>query len=367
VDEPINILVVDDDPAIREVLSEGLTECGYRCDTAEDGCAALEHLRRSPCRLLISDVDMPRLDGVGLLKQVKAVAPDTAVILLTGMHDLDTALQSMRLGASDYLTKPFHLEQVRLTVERVLETQRLVRENREHHERLEARVLERTSELQRKTLEIEALFRRLDESYRVTLEALATALDARDAETLGHSARVAAYTVEVARRMGLREPVLTDIYRGALLHDVGKIGIPDAILRKPGKLTAGEWKEMRRHPEIGARMLRGIGFLEGAVPIVLGHQERFDGKGYPERLRGESIPLGARIFAVVDTLDAMTSDRPYRKALPYAAARAEIRKFSGTQFDPRVVEVFLAIPEEEWERIHARVLDEMVARGAKAA
>ncbi|HZN02370.1 MAG TPA: response regulator, partial [Candidatus Polarisedimenticolia bacterium] len=153
-DEPINILVVDDDPAIREVLSEGLTECGYRCDTAEDGCAALEHLRRSPCRLLISDVDMPRLDGVGLLKQVKAVAPDTAVILLTGMHDFDTALQSMRLGASDYLTKPFHLEQVRLTVERVLETQRLVRENREHHERLEARVLERTSELQRKTLEI---------------------------------------------------------------------------------------------------------------------------------------------------------------------------------------------------------------------
>ena len=365
--DPVNILVVDDDSTIREVLAEGLAECGYRCETAEDGRAALERLRRAPCRLLISDVDMPRLDGVGLLREVKATAPDTAVILLTGMHDLDTALQSMRLGASDYLTKPFHLEQVRLTVERVLETQRLVRENREHHELLETRVLERTSELQRKTLEIEALFRRLDESYRVTLEALATALDARDAETLGHSARVAAYTVEVARRMGLREPVLTDIYRGALLHDVGKIGIPDAILRKPGKLTAAEWKEMRRHPEIGARMLRGIGFLEGAVPIVLGHQERFDGKGYPGRLRGESIPLGARIFAVVDTLDAMTSDRPYRRALPYAAARAEIEKFSGTQFDPRVVAVFLQIPEEEWARIHAHVLDEMVARGARAA
>ena len=366
-DDPINILVVDDDPAIREVLAEGLAEYGYRCDTAEDGRAALDRLRRAPCRLLISDVDMPRLDGVGLLREVKAAAFDTEVILLTGMHDLDTALQSMRLGASDYLTKPFHLEQVRLTVERVLERQRLVRENREHHERLEVRVKERTSELLRKTLEIEALFRRLDESYRVTLEALATALDARDAETLGHSARVAAYTVEVARRMGIREPDLTDVYRGALLHDVGKIGIPDAILRKPAKLTTTEWQEMRRHPEIGARMLRGIGFLEGAVPIVLGHQERYDGKGYPGRLKGEAIPLGARIFAVVDTLDAMTSDRPYRRALPYAAARAEIEKYSGTQFDPRVVEVFLAIPEDEWMRIHARVLDEMVERGARAA
>jgi len=243
----------------------------------------------------------------------------------------------------------------------------LVRENREYHERFEARVEERTAELRRKTEEIQGLFRRLDESYRVTLEALATALDARDAETLGHSARVAAYTVEVARRMGLDDPDLTHIYRGALLHDVGKIGIPDAILRKPGKLTAEEWQEMRKHPEIGARILRGIGFLEGAVPIVLCHQERYDGKGYPARLKGEAIPLGARIFAVVDTLDAMTSDRPYRKALPYAAARAEIQKFSGTQFDPRVVEVFLTIPPEEWERIHEHVLGELVARGAKAA
>jgi len=367
VDGSIDILVVDDDPAIREVLAEGLSECGYRCETAEDGRAALDRLRRAPCDLLISDIDMPRLDGVGLLREVRALAPDIDVILLTGMHDLDTALNVMRLGASDYLTKPFHLAQVRLTVERVLEKQRLVRENREHHERLEARVEERTSELRRKTGEIEALFRRLNESYQVTLEALATALDARDAETLGHSARVGAYTVAVARRMGLVEPDLTHIYRGALLHDVGKIGIPDAILRKPGKLTSAEWKEMRKHPEIGARMLRGIGFLEGAVPIVLCHQERYDGKGYPARLKGETIPLGARIFAVVDTLDAMTSDRPYRKALPYEAARAEIRKFSGTQFDPKVVEVFLTIPPEEWERIHDHVLEELTSRGARVA
>jgi putative nucleotidyltransferase with HDIG domain len=367
VDGSIDILVVDDDPAVREVLAEGLSEWGYRCETAGDGRAALDLLRARPRHLLISDVDMPRLDGVGLLREVRDFAPDTGVILLTGLHDLDTALQAIRMGASDYLTKPFLLAQVRLTVERVLEKQRLVRENREHHERLEARVEERTAELRRQTGEIEGLFRRLDESYQVTLEALATALDARDAETLGHSARVGAYTVAVARRMGLGEPDLTHIYRGALLHDVGKIGIPDAILRKPGKLTSEEWKEMRRHPEIGARMLRGIGFLEGAVPIVLCHQERWDGKGYPGRLKGEEIPLGARIFAVVDTLDAMTSDRPYRKALPYAAARAEIERFSGRQFDPRVVEIFLTIPQQEWERIHDRVLEDLLARNDRAA
>jgi HD-GYP domain-containing protein (c-di-GMP phosphodiesterase class II) len=162
--------------------------------------------------------------------------------------------------------------------------------------------------------------------------------------------------------MGVTEPGLTDMYRGALLHDVGKIGIPDAILRKPGKLTAAEWREMRRHPEIGARMLQGIRFLEGALPIVLGHQERWDGKGYPARLSGEAIPLGARIFSVVDTLDAMTSDRPYRKALPYARAREEIVIFRGTQFDPAVVDVFLAIPESEWEAIRRRVLEEVSAR-----
>ncbi|HYV17669.1 MAG TPA: HD domain-containing phosphohydrolase [Verrucomicrobiae bacterium] len=366
-DGSIDILVVDDDPAIRDVLAEGLAEWGYRCETAGDGRAALDLLRARPFDLLVSDVDMPRLDGVGLLREMRGFAPDTGVILLTGLHDLDTALEAIRMGASDYLTKPFLLAQVRLTVERVLEKQRLVRENREHHERLEARVEERTAELRRKTAEIEALFRRLDASYQVTLEALATALDARDAETLGHSARVGAYTVAVARRMGLDEPDLTHIYRGALLHDVGKIGIPDAILRKPGKLTSEEWKEMRRHPEIGARILRGIGFLEGAVPIVLCHQERWDGKGYPARLKGEEIPLGARIFAVVDTLDAMTSDRPYRKALPYAAARAEIEKYSGRQFDPRVVEIFLTIPQDEWERIHDRVLEDLLARGERAA
>jgi putative nucleotidyltransferase with HDIG domain len=361
------ILVVDDDPAIRDVLAQSLDEIGYRCDTASDGLEALEKARAAAFEVLLSDLDMPLMDGVLLLKEMKALQPDTAFIMLTGVVDLETAIGAMRMGASDYLTKPFNLAQVRITVERALEKRRLILENREYRTTLEAKVVERTAELTRKTHQVEDLFSRLEESYRTTLEALATALDARDAETLGHSVRVGAYTVAVARRMGVTEPDITDIYRGALLHDVGKIGIPDAILLKPGKLTPDEWREMRKHPEIGARMLQGINFLEGAIDVVLSHQERFDGRGYPRRLKGEQIPLGARIFAVVDTLDAMTSDRPYRKAMTYQQAREEIARCRGTQFDPRVVDVFLQIPEEEWTAIHHRVLEEVSARGAARA
>jgi cyclic di-GMP phosphodiesterase len=360
----LHILVVDDDAAIRDILSECLSGWGYRCTTAADGFDALARCRDEAHELVVSDIDMPRMDGIRLLQEIRSARPDTEVILLTGLADLETAMRSMRLGACDYLTKPFNLDQVRMTVARALERRRLLLENRAYRENLESRVAERTAALSRKTRETEDLYRKLDESYRATLEALATALDARDAETLGHSVRVGAYTVAVARRLGVAEPDLTDIYRGALLHDVGKIGIPDSILRKPGKLTAAEWQEMRKHPEIGARMLQGIRFLEGALPIVLCHQERWDGKGYPARLAGERIPLGARIFSVVDTLDAMTSDRPYRRALPYERAREEIIRFSGTQFDPRVVEIFLTIEESEWQEIRRRVLDEVQARGA---
>jgi len=363
-DPNIRILVVDDEQAIRDVLSESLSESGYVCDIASDGSEALEKVRADSFSLVVSDIDMPHMDGVTLLQEIKKLKPDTEIIMLTGVVDMETAINSIRLGATDYLTKPFNLAEVRVTVERALEKRRLILENREYQRTLESRVAERTAELQSKNNEVQDLFSRLKSSYQTTLEALATALDTRDSETLGHSLRVAAYTVCIAEKMGVQEPVLTDIYRGALLHDVGKIGVPDAILRKPGKLTPEEWVEMRKHPEIGDRILEGIGFLEAARPIVLSHQERFDGTGYPRKLQGSAIPLGARIFAVVDTLDAMTSDRIYRKALPYETARAEIIKYSGIQFDPEVVKVFLEVPQEEWRRIHQRVLADVAGRGA---
>jgi len=200
----------------------------------------------------------------------------------------------------------------------------------------------------------------VQETYDATLRALSGALDLRDSETEIHSLRVTAYADHLAARVGVGEAEREALRRGALLHDVGKIGVPDAILRKPGPLNDAEWQQMRRHPQIGAEMLAGIGFLHSAIPLVRHHHERWDGNGYPDRLVGEGIPLGARIFAIADTLDAMTSDRPYRAAKSFAEARAEIARCMGSQFDPQVVEAFLATPESEWTAI-ARAVREAPA------
>lgn len=366
-----SLLIVDDEQVIREVLTEKLTSAGYRCDSAGNSAEALKKLENGNAFcLVLSDIDMPGQNGMSLLKEIKSRNPEIDVVMVTGVVDVDTAIQSIRLGASDYLTKPFNLDDVVLTVERTLEKRRLIRENREYQQSLERKVEERTIEVRRKSDEVERLYRELKiafeqirSTYDTTLEALMEALDTRDTETQGHSRRVSEYTVAIARRIGVVEPELTQMRWGALLHDVGKIGVPDAILRKPGPLTPQEWIEMRKHPELGRRILSAIKFLEGAVPIVYCHQERYDGTGYPRGLQGDKIPLGARIFAVVDTLDAMTMNRPYRKALPYEQARAEVIKFAGIQFDPRVVEAFLQIPEEEWHQINRQIKAELSARG----
>ena len=360
---PTGILVVDDEPAIRDLLQEGLKDSGYSCTIASNGYEALDRLKEREFSLVLSDIDMPRMDGVKLLQALQEGHPDIEVVMITGVVDVEVALQAIRMGASDYLTKPFNLEEVRFTIQKVLEKRRLILENREYQRNLEEKVAERTAQLVLKHQEIESLFEKLQSSYETTLEALAAALDTRDTDTQGHSVRVSEYTAVIAQRMGVKEPELTDIRRGALLHDVGKIGISDAVLRKPGKLTPEEWAEMKIHPEIGHRILSGILFLENSLPIVLSHQERYDGSGYPRGLRGEEIPLGARIFAVVDTLDAMTSDRPYRRALTYEDAQEEIIRNQGIQFDPRVVEVLLTISPEEWKTIHHRVSSSLRAGG----
>jgi putative nucleotidyltransferase with HDIG domain len=364
------ILVVDDEPVIREVLFERLTDAGFECEVARNSLEALQKIRTNPYNLVLSDIAMPGGDGMSLLRQIKAEQPTLDVVMLTGVIDVDTAVRSIRLGASDYLTKPFNLDEVVLTIERTLEKRRLIDENLEYQLDLERKVDERTRELRRKREEVERLyaelkvaFDKIHTTYDTTLEALMEALDTRDSETQGHSRRVAEFTVAVARRMGITEPELTQYRWGALLHDVGKIGIPDAILRKPGPLTADEWKIMRNHPELGARILASIKFLEGAVPIVASHQERFDGTGYPQGLKGKEIPIGARIFAVVDCLDAMTMDRPYRRGTTLEKVREELIEHSGTQFDPQVVEVFLTIPSEVWEEINDRITSDRAARG----
>ena len=348
--DPKRLLIVDDELSIRELLADGLEDAGYETVTAGGADEALELLERDPVHLVLTDIEMPGGDGLQLLARVKERDPDLDVVMVTGVVDASTAIAAIHEGASDYVTKPFNLDEVQIVVRRTIEKRRLVLENRAYQDHLVDLVDQRTRELQ--------------DSYESTLHALVTALDFRDNETQGHSHRVVEYAVLVAEELGVREPEMTAIRRGAILHDVGKIGVPDAILRKPGKLSPEEWAEMKRHPEIGYRMLEGIRFLRPALDIVLHHQERFDGTGYPHGLAGESIPLGARIFAVVDTFDAMTSDRPYRSALGIDAAREEIRNWKGRQFDPAVVDAFLSIHAGRWREIRERV-HRQVATGAR--
>jgi response regulator RpfG family c-di-GMP phosphodiesterase len=341
VSQPIRVLVVDDEMSIREVLAEGLESFGYAVVQAGNAADGFNVVKRGGVDLVLSDIEMPGENGLSLLRRIKGDYPDVDVIMVTGVVDFETAVGTIRKGASDYVSKPFNLAEVRIVVERTLEKRRLICENRDYQQKLESKVAERTREL--------------EESYESTLEAMITALDFKDNETHGHSRRVVEYAVIVAQAMNVGEPDLSWIRRGAILHDVGKIGVSDAILRKPGKLDAAEWEEMKRHPEMGYRMLKHIRFLNPALEIVHCHQERWDGSGYPHGLKGEEIPLGARIFAAVDTFDAMTSDRPYRAALSIEAARDEIRRFSGIQFDPKVAEAFLAIEESVWRDIRERV------------
>ena len=348
--EPEKILVVDDEEAIREVISTLLEAQGFRCTTCANGRKGLEAFRQDTYDLVLSDIVMPEMDGLKLLAELRLDDPDVPVIMVTAMHDISIALEAIRAGAYDYVLKPFEKDQLYLSVRRALDHRRLVLENRIYQSDLEQLVAERTQQLS-------IALQDLEQSYDYTLEALGGALDAKDAETEGHCQRVTAFTITIARAMGVDKGLMRHIARGAFLHDIGKMGVPDSILRKPGPLTAQEREVMRRHCEIGFSMLQRIPFLKEAAEIVLSHQEFFDGTGYPRGLRAEQIPLGARIFAVADTLDAMISDRPYRKALPISAARDEIRRFSGRQFDPRVVEVFLAQPERVWRELHEKTGD----------
>jgi putative nucleotidyltransferase with HDIG domain len=339
------ILVVDDEDAIREVIGTLLEAQGYQCTVVATGRAALAELKRGSPDLVISDIIMPEMNGLHLLAQVRAQDPEIPVIMVTAMHDIAIALQALRDGAYDYLLKPFEREQLYVSVRRALERRLLRRENRTYQRDLERLVEERTQQLY-------AALKDLEHSYDYTLEALGGALDAKDAETEGHCQRVTAMTLTIARAMQVEPATLRQIARGAFLHDIGKMGIPDHILRKPGPLTPEERSIMRRHCEIGYAVLEPIPFLKEAAEIVLTHQESFDGSGYPRGLKGEEIPLGSRIFAVADTLDAMISDRSYRKALPVEVACEEIGRQAGSQFDPKVVEAFLTQPNELWRKLH---------------
>jgi putative nucleotidyltransferase with HDIG domain len=355
------ILVVDDEEAIREIVSSMLTAGGkYACRQAASGAEALALLESGEeFSLMLSDLMMAGMDGIALLERTKERNPEMPVVMVTAVHDISVALAAIRNGAYDYLLKPFEREQLLATVRRALENRRLKLENRTYQTNLESLVDARTQQLNN-------AMRNLERSYDITLEALGDALDLKDAETEGHSKRVTAFTIAMAKHMGLSDKEIRIIARGAFLHDIGKMAIPDAILRKPGALTPDEITIMREHSYRGYQILKKIPFLTEASEIVYAHQERFDGTGYPRGLKGDEIPLGARIFSIADTMDAMTSDRPYRPAQPMSAAREEIKRWSGRQFDPKVVETFLSMPEDIWMNLR-REIDAQIYRFAYSA
>jgi len=343
-----HLLIVDDEEGVCLLLKEWLTGEGFTCQTALSGDEASVMLEENEFGAIISDLSMPGISGLDLLARVRQTYPHTAFLMATGVGDIRLAVQAMKQGADDYLMKPFQLEAVVASLARALEMRRLERELDNYRTHLEDMVDKRTGQLQ-------AALGHIGQIYDETLEALGAALDLKDGDTAGHARRVTRYCLEIAKAMGCSEEEMHQLKRGAYLHDIGKIAIPDAILLKPAKLTSEEMAVMWAHPYIGYEFVGRISFLAEAAEIVLTHHERFDGSGYPQGLMGDEIPLGARIFAVADTLDAMTSDRPYRHALPHSAAREEIRQQSGRQFESRVVEAFFSLPEQIWGKIRVEI------------
>jgi response regulator RpfG family c-di-GMP phosphodiesterase len=337
-----NLLIVDDEEMIRELLCSALSREGWCCHQACNADEGRFILQNQKIDLALLDIMMPGYSGIDLLQELKKICPDTSALMVTAMSDMDTALSCMHMGADDYIVKPFNIDRIVITVNNSLEKRRLFLENKEYQRNLEIKVYEQTGQIRAAMEEIQL-------SYEHTLTALVRALDAREKEIGSHSERVMNYTLLLAKAWGVAEPELSHMAKGTLLHDIGKIGVADCILLKEGALSKEEWDEMRRHPLVGYEILSGIKALKGAAEFVLSHHERYDGAGYPCGLKGEEIPLSARIFALADTLDAMTSDRPYRRALPFQAVVKEVDSCCGTQFDPEIVKFFLKIPKAEWE------------------
>jgi putative nucleotidyltransferase with HDIG domain len=333
------VLVVDDEPAAVKLLTVILASAGYACTAAHDGAEAIGALERGAFDAVVSDLQMPGMSGLDLLHHIRSNHSHTAFLVITGVDDVDVGVDAMRRGADDYLLKPLRESVVLAGLERALHKQRLERQVADYQRHLEEMVSERTRQLR-------SALQRVESSYEETLQALGAAIDLRDSETAGHCERVCRYSLEIARSVQYPDESIASLIRGAYLHDIGKLGIPDRILLKPGPLTDEERSLMQRHVEIGFNLVKNIAFLADAAGIVLMHHERFDGRGYPNGIKGKEILAGARIFAVADTLDAITSDRPYHRAAPLEVARQTIGRMAGTSFDPAVVEAFLAIPEE---------------------
>ncbi len=338
------ILVIDHDPAVRALITTRLLLAGHECVEVENAGEAEARLKSQSFSLVLSALHLPDRSGLDLLKEVQQRSPHVPFVICTSEGDVQTAVESMKLGAADYLLKPVQLDLMVGSVEKALQSEQSKIELEGYQSNLEETV-------ERRTRQLHTAIRRIEYTYDETLAALGGALELRDIETQGHSRRVTHYCLEMARAIHCSHEDLRAIARGSFLHDLGKIGIPDAILLKPDSLTPEETILMHTHVRIGYELVCRIAFLTPAAQIVLTHHERWDGTGYPQGLRGKEIPVGARIFAIADALDAITSDRPYRAAASIEAARDEVERESGHQFDPELVQVFLQIPEAFWRKI----------------
>lgn len=335
------ILVVDDEPAVRLLLAKGLEMEGYECVAAANGLEALEILENAPYAydVVVTDIIMDGLDGTELISRIAQLNSGILTIAISGKATVETAVESLRRGAYDFIEKPVRIAHLLATVRRALDYRAAMRENRRYQHHLSEMVQQKSAKLSESLAEVRR-------SYEFTLESLIGLLDAREKNFGEHSKRVRSLSVILAREMGLAEKEAETVGRGALLHDIGKIGVPDSILLKEAELTEQEWEIMRHHTETGHRILSASPYLNGVAEIVRDHHERYDGQGYPQGLSGCEICLGARIFAVVDAYDAMRSNRAYSPPKTPSEALAEIESGSGSQFDPQVVEVFKTCQHE---------------------
>jgi len=328
------ILIVDDEELICRLLAQKLTSEGYSCVTAYNGREALSRFYKGTFSLIISDIKMPEMDGIELLKRVRSLNPKMMVIMVTAYPEIDLAVEAMRLGAYDFIIKPADLELILLSVRKALDKKRLEEEVEAYHKNLERLVEERTAKLQH-------AYRVLKKAHLDSVKVLAEAIDAKDPYTRGHSDRVRRMSLKIATSLGFTEDRLESLEYGALLHDIGKIGIKDVVLQKPGVLNPGEYQYIQEHPLIGVKIVEGIEFFRDKIPMIRNHHERFDGKGYPDGLAGGAIPLEARIITVPDAFDAMTSVRPHSQTKPLQDVLMELQGGKGTQFDPKILGIFL--------------------------
>ncbi len=356
------ILVVDDEERNLRLMEALLTPMGYEISLAQSGMQAFEMVVANPPDVILLDIMMPKIDGFEVARRMKGDERTCMIpiVMVTNLADVEDRVKALRAGADDFLSKPVDKLELSARVGSLVKVKAFNDHMRNHREKLEAEVGERTRQLQE-------AFKKIKEASRETIHRLSRAAEFKDKDTVGHLFRVSNYAALIARKIGLGEKTVESILLAAPMHDIGKIGVPDHILRKPGKLAPEEWEIMKRHTVFGAKILEGskVGFIRLAEVIAMTHHEKWDGTGYPRKLAGRKIPLVGRIMAIADVFDALTTRRPYKEAFPVEKSFEIIRQGRGSHFDPELVDVFISVAEKVFE-IREEYADDKTDREIKS-